>query len=56
MPNLEEIDIAAGILFIAVCLLYSAWHDYKSGNMRDSKLMAAVGAVSLIGGTFSYMN
>lgn len=56
MPNLEEVNIAIGILLIAVCLLYSAWHDYKSGNMRDSKLMAAVGAVSLIGGTISYMH
>ena len=56
MPNLEEVDIAVGILCIAVCLLYSAWHDYKSGNMRDSKLMAAVGAVSLIGATISYVH
>ena len=56
MPNLDEVDIAVGILFIAVCLLYSAWHDYKSGNMRDSNLMAAVGAVSLLGGTISYMH
>jgi hypothetical protein len=47
-------DAALGVLVIAVGMLYSAWHDYKSDNPRDARWLAALGTVGLMGGTMAY--
>lgn len=49
-------DAALGILFIAGCLLYSAWRDYRTDNKRDARMLAAFGTVSLMGGTVAYFH
>ena len=53
MLDLAVPDMAWGVLGMAVGMLYSAWHDYKGGNTRDARLLAALGTVSLVGGAMA---
>ena len=49
MSDLLAPDMAMGALALASAILYAAWHEYAAKNHRDAKLLAAVGAASLIG-------
>ncbi len=49
MNDLIAPDMAHGALALAAVLLFVAWHEYTQKNQRDAKLLAAVGAVSLMG-------
>ena len=56
MLDLLVLDIAVGVLLVACTILFSACYEYKVGNLRDSKLMATIGTISLIGGTIAYFH
>lgn len=43
-------DVAIGGLALAGAVLYAAWREYIEKNPRDASLLAAVGALSLMGG------
>lgn len=49
MNELITPDIAYGVLALAAVVLYAAWHEYRSKNHRDGKLLTVVGAVCLMG-------
>lgn len=49
MNNLMAMDIAVGALALSLAILYAAWYEYKTSNRRDAKLLAAVGALALVG-------
>jgi hypothetical protein len=42
-------DMAVGGLIFAAAVLYAAWHEYARSNRRDAGLLAATGALSLVG-------
>ncbi len=41
-------NYALAIGLIAAIVLYSAWREYANDNRRDAKLLAAVGAGSML--------
>lgn len=47
MNSLIDLDIALGATALALAVLYAAWHDYKTDNRRDAKLLTAVGSMAL---------
>jgi hypothetical protein len=49
-------DMAIGALALAAAVLYAAWHEYAAKNQRDAKLLAAVGAASLMGSVAAWVN
>jgi hypothetical protein len=49
MNELLAPDMAMGALALASAILYAAWHEYATKNHRDAKLLAALGAASLVG-------
>lgn len=51
MNDLAVPDIAVAGFLLAAAVLYSAWHEFSEKNARDAKLLAAVGAASLMGST-----
>ena len=55
MNDLIAPDVAMGGLALAAAVLYAAWHEYAAKNHRDAKLMAAVGAVSLMGSASAWL-
>jgi hypothetical protein len=42
-------DLAIGGLIVAAAVLYAAWYEYARNNRRDAGLLAATGALSLMG-------
>lgn len=48
-------DMAIGALALALAVLYAAWHESRAKNTRDARLLAAVGAVSLMGGAAAWL-
>lgn len=48
-------NIVYGISAIGVCLLAVAWQEFRSLNHRDSRLMAGVGAVIMLGSVAASM-
>jgi hypothetical protein len=42
-------DMAIIALALTLCILYAAWYESRAKNARDARLLAAVGAVSLVG-------
>jgi len=55
MNDLMAPEIAIGGLALAVAVLYAAWHEYAAKNQRDAKLLAAVGAASLMGSAVAWL-
>jgi hypothetical protein len=55
MSDLIAPDLAVGALALAAAVLYAAWHEYDAKNQRDAKLLAAVGAISLMGGALAWL-
>ena len=55
MNELVAPDIAIGGLALAAAVLYAAWHEYAAKNQRDAKLLAAVGAISLMGSAMAWL-
>ena len=55
MNELAVPGIAIGALTLAAAVLYAAWHEYATKNNRDAKLLAAVGAISLVGGAAAWI-
>lgn len=49
MDNVAAIDISFGALALALAILCAAWHEYKSSNPRDAKLLTVIGSLSLVG-------
>jgi len=50
MTGSETNDVmTVGGLAVAVAIFYAAWHEYSAKNRRDAQLLAALGAVSLVG-------
>jgi hypothetical protein len=45
-----------GALALTLVILYAAWHEYKQGNRRDSSLLAAAGAVGLMGSAVAWLH
>jgi hypothetical protein len=41
---------------LAAVILYCGWQEFRGDNPRDAKLLAAVGAIALMGGTVAWMN
>lgn len=56
MNELVAPDMAIGALALAAAVLCAAWHEYAAKNQRDAKLLAAVGAASLIGSVAAWVN
>lgn len=55
MTDLNVPDAALGALALASAVLYAAWHEYRARNPRDARVLAAVGAASLLGGAVAWM-
>lgn len=55
MNDLAVPEIAIGALVLAAAVLYAAWYEYRVSNHRDAKLLAAVGAASLMGGVAAWL-
>jgi hypothetical protein len=55
MNNLTDQVMVIGGLALACAILYAAWHEYSEKNPRDAKLLAAVGAVSLMGSVAAWL-
>ena len=55
MTELVAPELAIGALALAVAVLYAAWHEYAGKNHRDAKLLAAVGAFSLMGSAAAWL-
>ncbi len=55
MNELVAPDWAIGALALAVAILYAAWQEYAAKNQRDAKLLAAVGAFSLMGSAAAWL-
>lgn len=55
MSDLAPPDIAFGALAMTLAILYAAWHEYRQKNPRDSRLLATVGAVSLMGSALVWL-
>ena len=49
MNSLIAIDMTVGALMLTLSVLYAAWHEYRASNLRDAKLLTAVGSLGLIG-------
>jgi len=49
MADVIPPDLAFGGLAFAAIVLYAAWHEYTKENPRDARLLAAAGALSLVG-------
>ena len=56
MVDLVAPDMAIGGMALAAAVLYAAWYEYAARNQRDAKLLALVGAVSLVGSTAAWLN
>lgn len=48
-------DMALGALALAIAVLYAAWHETRAKNTRDAKLLATVGAVTLLGSAVAWV-
>ena len=55
MNELVAPDMAIGGLALAAAVLYAAWHEYAAKNQRDAKLLAVVGAISLMGSAMAWL-
>jgi len=55
MNELIAPDMAIGALALTISILYAAWHEFKNRNRRDARLLAAVGAFSLIGSAVAWL-
>jgi hypothetical protein len=55
MNELMAPDMALGALVLAAAVLYAAWHEYAAKNHRDARLLAAIGAFSLMGSTAAWL-
>lgn len=55
MIDLVAPDMAIGGIALAAAVLYAAWYEYAAKNQRDAKLLAAVGAISLMGGATAWL-
>jgi hypothetical protein len=55
MNNLMDLDIALGATALAIAVLYAAWHDYKTDNRRDAKLLTVVGSLALVGSAVAWV-
>ena len=49
MVDLAPLDLAFGGLAVTAAVLYAAWHEFALSNRRDAGLLAASGALGLIG-------
>jgi|GEM_PF-1327385 len=56
MIDLVAPDMAIGGIALAAAVLYAAWYEYAAKNPRDARLLAAVGAASLMGSTAAWLN
>lgn len=56
MINLVAPDMAIGGMALAATVLYAAWYEYATKNPRDAKLLAAVGAISLMGSATAWLH
>lgn len=55
MNDLIAPDMALGALALAAAILYCVWHEARTKNMRDAKLLGVLGAVSLLGGAAAWL-
>ena len=55
MNDLIAPNAAIGALVLAFAILYAAWHEYTEKNRRDAKLLAAMGAVCLMGSSVAWL-
>ena len=55
MIDLDVPDLAIGALALAVVVLYAAWHEFRVENKRDTRLLAALGVASLLGGVAAWV-
>jgi hypothetical protein len=55
MIDLVAPDVAIGALVFAIVIFYAAWHESSAKNARDARLLAAAGAVSLMGGAAAWL-
>lgn len=56
MNDLVAPDMAIAALALTLAILYAAWHEYRERNRRDSRLLAAVGAVGLLGSAATWLH
>ena len=56
MIDLVAPDMAIGGIALAAAVLYAAWYEYAAKNQRDAKLLAAVGAASLMGSVAAWVD
>lgn len=55
MNELIAPDMALGALVLAAAILYCVWHEARAKNVRDAKLLAVIGAASLLGGAAAWL-
>ena len=47
--------MAIGSLVLSVVIFYAAWQETRARNTRDTRLTAALGSVSLMGGAVAWL-
>jgi hypothetical protein len=55
MNDFIAADVAIGGLALAVAVLHASWQEFAAKKRRDAKLLAAVGAVSLLGSAAAWL-
>ena len=55
MSDLTNINMALGAIALTAAIAYGAWHEFTTNNRRDAKLLAAIGAIGLIGSTAAWL-
>lgn len=55
MSDLTNINMALGGIALTAAIAYGAWHEFTTHNRRDAKLLAAIGAIGLIGSTAAWL-
>ena len=55
MNNVIAMDITFGALAMAFAILYAAWHEYKTSNRRDAKLLVTVGSLARFGSAVAWV-
>lgn len=55
MNDLVVPDVALGALALAAVVIYAAWYEYAAKNHRDAKLLAAIGAASMVGSAVAWL-
>ncbi|MBL8372336.1 MAG: hypothetical protein JNK28_13195 [Burkholderiaceae bacterium] len=49
MPDISSVDLAFGVLVVALAILVAALHEFRASNHRDAGALAVSGTLGLAG-------